>query len=597
MTSRFALPLAALLAVPPLAAQPAPAPAGYSQAQAQAILDKTQEIRLAPDLSRLSAQERQAIGKLLEVGAILQRLYEEQRYPAMPRVRQLLASAPAALRPAYERLYRLFQGPIATNLDNRREPFLAVPDAPPGKNVYPADLTRAEMDAFLVAHPDARTGLTNPLSVVRRADAATLAADLATLRANPVLDVLHPGLRANLQQRARRPDRRQLYAAPYSVAYAREMLRAHGLLNEAAALLEASDAELAGYLRNRARDLLSDDYESGDAAWVTGRFRHLNVQIGAYETYDDELYGTRAFYSLSLLLVREQETAAIRSGMQGLQAVEDALPYSRHKKVREDIPVGAYDVIADFGQSRGGNTASILPNDALHARRYGRTILLRANIMRSPEIFSGGNAAWQAAVAPDFAADLRADSTFHRTLWHEVGHYLGVDRTADGRDLDAALGANGNLLEEMKADLVSLFAGEELRRRGYFTEAGLRSHYASGIFRTLQNVRPRREQPYQTMQLMQMNWFLEHGVLRYDPGSQRLFIDYGRYREAVTGLLREVLALQDRGDSAAADAFIARWSRWDEDLHGRVAANMRAQQRYRYRLFRYQALDGAGQRG
>jgi hypothetical protein len=597
MKLRFALPVAAMLAVSPLVAQPAPAPAGYGEAQAKAILDRTQEIRLAPDLSRLSAEERQAVAKLLEVGAIFQRLYEEQRYGDMARVRRLLASAPAALRPSYERLYRLFQGPIATNLENHREPFLAVPDAPPGKNVYPADLTQAEMDAFLAAHPEARAGLMNPLSVVRRADAASLAADLATLRANPVLDVLHPGLRAGLQQRARRPDRRQLYALPYSVAFAREMVRAHGLLNEAAALIEASDAELAGYLRNRARDLLSDDYESGDAAWVTGRFRHLNVQIGAYETYDDELYGTRAFYSLSLLLVREQETAAIRGGMQGLQAVEDALPYARHKKVREDIPVGAYDVIADFGQSRGGNTASILPNDALHARRYGRTILLRANIMRSPEIFAGGNAAWQAAVAPAFAADLTADSTFHRTLWHEVGHYLGVDRTADGRDLDAALGANGNLLEEMKADLVSLFAGEELRRRGYFTEAGLRSHYASGIFRTLQNVRPRREQPYQTMQLMQMNWFLEHGVLRFDPASQRLSIDYGRYREAVTGLLREVLALQDRGDGAAADAFITRWSRWDDNLHGRIATNMRAQQRYRYRLFFYQALDGPGPRG
>jgi hypothetical protein len=596
MKLRLALPLAAMLAVPPLVAQPsaipARAPAGYSAEQARAILDKTQEIRLAPDLSRLSAAERQAVQKLLEVGAIFQRLYEEQRYGDMPRVRRLLAQAPATLRPFYESLYRLFGGPIATNLENRREPFLAVPDAPPGKNVYPAGLTSAELDAFLTANPGARFRLMDPRSVVRRADAASLGADIAALRAHPVVDGLHPGLRAGLEAQARRPDRARLYAVPYSVAYAPQMTRAFALLNDAAALLEASDAELAGYLRNRARDLLSDDYESGDASWVTGRFRRLNVQVGAYETYDDELYGTRAFYSLSLLLVREEETAAIRRGMQGLQAIEQALPYSRQKRVREDIPVGAYDVIADFGQSRGGNTASILPNDALHARRYGRIILLRANIMRSPEIFAGGNSAWRAAVAPDFAADLTADSTFHRTLWHEVGHYLGVDRSADGRDLDAALGANGNLLEELKADLVSLFAGEELRRRGYFTEAGLRSHYASGVFRTLQNVRPRREQPYQTMQLMTMNWFLEHGALSFDPASQRLSIDYGRYRAAVTGMLREVLALQDRGDNRAADAFIERWSRWDEALHGRIAANMRAQQRYRYRLFRYQALDG-----
>lgn len=135
MKLRFALPLAAMLAVSPLVAQPAPAPAGYSEAQAKAILDRTQEIRLAPDLSRLSAEERQAVAKLLEVGAIFQRLYEEQRYGDMTRVRRLLGQAPPALRPSYERLYRLFQGPIATNLENHREPFLAVPDAPPGKNV------------------------------------------------------------------------------------------------------------------------------------------------------------------------------------------------------------------------------------------------------------------------------------------------------------------------------------------------------------------------------------------------------------------------------------------------------------------------------
>ena len=144
----------------------------------------------------------------------------------------------------------------------------------------------------------------------------------------------------------------------------------------------------------------------------------------------------------------------------------------------------------------------------------------------------------------------------------------------------------------MKADLVSLFAGQELRRRGYFTEETLRSHYASGINRTLQNVRPRREQPYQTMQLMQFNWFLDRNVLRFDRDAQRLTIDYRRYHRAVADLLREVLALQDRGDEAAADAFITRWSQWDEALHGRIAAAMRAQQRYRYRLFTYQALDG-----
>src|SRR6201999_791283 len=116
-------------------------------------------------------------------------------------------------------------------------------------------------------------------------------------------------------------------AVPYSVVYADELMRAHTLLNEAADALKKTDTEFARYLRNRARDLLSDDYESGDAAWVTGHFKNLNAQIGSYETYDDELYGVKTFFAFSLLSTRQQETNALRQAMKGLQAMEDSLPY------------------------------------------------------------------------------------------------------------------------------------------------------------------------------------------------------------------------------------------------------------------------------
>jgi hypothetical protein len=404
--------------------------------------------------------------------------------------------------------------------------------------------------------------------------------------------MLHPGLRARLEALARRPSRAVLYAVPYSLAYADEMVRSHRLLNEAADAVEPSDWQFARYLRNRARDLLSDDYESGDAAWITGRFRNLNAQIGAYETYDDELLGTRAFYGLSLLATRNAESAALKDAMKGMQELENSLPTERHKKVIEDIPVGVYDVIADFGQTRGGNTATNLPNEAYLAARYGSTILLRANIMRNPDIFQGSGDIWAAAMAPAFAGHLTADSNFYRTLWHEVGHYLGPDTTVSGASLDS-IGADSNLLEELKADLVSLFVARELRKRGYYSDEQLRSLYASGILRTLQNNKPRREQPYNMMQLMQWNWFLDRRVLSFDPASSKLSIDYDRYHEAVRDLLKQVIAIQESGDAKAAAAFIDRWGTWDDNLHGRVAANIRAQQRYRFRLFEYEVLSSS----
>lgn len=580
--------LALLLAAAAAGAQ-APAAREWSPAQAQAVLAKTQTIRLAPSLADLSPGERTAVAKLLEVGRIFQDVYETQRHRDALVARAALARRTDGHGRNLYTLYRLNQGPVATTLENRREPFLAVAEPPPGKNVYPWDLTKAEFDAFLAANPAERPRLTDLRSVVRRAEPAMLKRDLAKLRQYPVLDTLHPGLRARLEALARRPARARLYALPYSVAYADEMIRSHRLLNEAADAVESSDPQFARYLRNRARDLLSDDYESGDAAWLKGRFRNLNAQIGAYETYDDELIGTRAFYGLSLLATRGEESAALRRAIKGIQALEDSLPYARHKKVQEDIPVGVYDVIADFGQTRGGNTATNLPNEAYLVERYGSIILLRANIMRNPDIFAGSGDIFRAAVVPEQAAHLTADSNFYRTLWHEVGHYIGPDVTASGQTLDV-IGADANLIEELKADLVSLFVARELRRRDYYTADQLRAVYASGIVRTLQNNRPRREQPYNMMQLMQWNWFLHRGVLKFDPATAKLRIDYERYHDAVSDLLKQVIALQESGDAKQVAAFVDRWGRWDEQLHGRVAANIRAEQRYRFRLFEYEVL-------
>ena len=48
--------------------------------KSQPLIDKTQTIRLAPDLSQLTEGEREAVEKLLAVGRIFQRLYEEQRH-------------------------------------------------------------------------------------------------------------------------------------------------------------------------------------------------------------------------------------------------------------------------------------------------------------------------------------------------------------------------------------------------------------------------------------------------------------------------------------------------------------------------------------
>jgi hypothetical protein len=580
-------------------------PSGYWPLEKSApVIDKTQTIRLSPDVSHLTEGERKAVAKLLEVGQIFQSLYEKQRHPeAASSYRQLVQldkrSGSAAATQNLLTLYRLNQGPIATTLENKREPFLPVAGIEPGKNMYPWAIKKEDIESFLTTNPEARESILDLRTAVRSSTAQNLQMDLVTLAKFPVLATLHPALEKRLNAElllARRAARmrslqpKRFYAVPYSVAYADELMKAFGILNEAADDVQKDDEEFARYLRNRARDLLSDDYESGDAAWVTGRFQHLNAQIGSYETYDDELFGVKTFFGFSLLATRQQETTALRQAMTGMQALEDSLPYDHHKRIREDIPVGVYDVVADFGQTRGGNTATILPNESYLARHYGRTILLRANIMRDQNIFAGVSGTLAAALSAEQAKELTPDGNFYRTLWHEVGHYLGVDRTKDNSDLDDVLLEDASVLEEMKADLVSLFVAEALRKQNYYTDAQLRSVYAGGILRVLQNNKPRRDQPYNTMQLMQWNFFLENGLLSFDPATKKLRVHYDKYHDVVGKMLRKTLDVQYQGDKAAADRFIDQYSNWDENLHGAIAKNIRDQQRYRFRLFKYAPL-------
>lgn len=577
----------------------APLPEGYwGLARSGEILDKTLSVRLAPDLSHLSASERQAVELLLEAGEILHTLYLRQNHQEAEKARaDLVALADQRggdeATQALLDLFWISRGPIVTTLDNERVPFLPVSRELPGRNLYPPDATREELEAFLARWPAARDRVLDLRSVVRRTTEESLAADLAVLRGRPELGALHPGLEDRLAALARAPRPEDFYAVPYSVAWPRELARASELLRRAANSVAGEDPDLADFLRLRSRDLLVDDYEAGDAAWVSGSFGNLNAQVGSYETYDDKLFGVKSFFSLSVLARDRERSEELAEAIGGLQEIEDSLPYDRHKRVRSVIPVNVYNVVADFGQSRGTNTATILPNEERLARKYGRTILLRYNIMTHPDLFAVARERFRAATKPDFHDDLTLDGGFQRTLWHEVGHYLGVDRTLDGRGLEA-LEQYADLMEELKSDLVSLFAVPLLAESAYYDAESSRAVYASGILRVLQPVEPRREQPYQTMQLMQWNWFLDQGVLEFDPETARMAIDYERYPQAVAGLLRQVLDIQASGDPGRAAELIERWGGWREDLHEVIASRLREAVRYRYRKVTYGALDRKG---
>ncbi len=570
-------------------------PAGYwSMEQAKQLIDKTRLVVLDPDISSLTAAEKAATAKLIRAGEIFNRVYQDSLHDEALEALENLKALDTGDKhtTALLDIYYRSAGPVTTTLDNKRVPFLPVKPEEPGKNVYPHGLTNELLDPFLKARPELAADILNVRTVVRATTNENILRDLGMLERFPVLDDLHPGLRERIEALQAGTDNAQWYALPYSVRWAPEIMEAYHLIHAASEDVKTEDPDFAKYLSLRARDIISDDYEGGDAAWVRGRFRHLNAQIGSYEVYADSLYGVKSFFSLNVLVRDQEKSNELSAALGGLQVIQDGLPVSTDRKISSDIAVGVYNIIADFGQSRGANTATILPNDADHTRKYGRTILLRYNIMTNPELFEGRQETFQAAVKEEHANDLTLEGPFYRTLWHEVGHYLGVDKTTDGRELNEALSPWGSHYEEMKADLLSAFTSAHMNAEGTMDDTLFRSVQAASVLRVLQKNQPRTaEQPYQTMQLMQMNYFLENGLLSFDPETARLEIHYDRYNEVISRMLKDVLSIQQQGDSQKAGKFIEKYISWTPELHARLAERLRDASSYRFVTVRYKALE------
>jgi hypothetical protein len=572
-------------------------PRGYwGPDRTRLILDKTLVTPYDVALDGLGAGERGAVNQLVEAGRAIRDLDEEtEHHQALPARGRLQALHVRLGRPKQTadllELYELFRGPIATTLENERAPFLPVDPFAEGRNVYPWAIKAGEIEAFLEARPDRRPEILDLHTVVRRTTARSLRRDLAALRRHAVLDHLHPGLRDRLSallEHAGEP----FYAVPYSVAWPNRILEISSRLWRAADKVAADDADLAAFLRQRSRDLLTDDNEAGDAAWVRGSFGRLDVVVGAYEQYDDDLFGAKAFFGLTLLLRDEAGTAELKERIQYMQAIEDALPIDRHRAVAPEIPVGTFDVIAAFGQGVEVN-AEILPNDATLTRKYGRKILLRRNFTMHPAVVARLERRWRAAMAPVHHDELTAEGMFRQTTWHEVGHYLGPDTQRSGKTFDDALAEDAAVMEELKAELLSTFACLWLQGVGAYTPSDVRAVAAGGLLGSLRPVRPLRSQPYPTLWVMRLNHALESGYVRI--ADDGLHIEHDRLADAVTSMLRETLAIQDGGTHADSSAFIERYSTWDE-RHERIATALRAAEQHRFVLPRFAVLGASATR-
>src|SRR5450631_1378642 len=115
------------------------------------------------DDSALSGRQKRLVAKLVEATRLLERAFWEQSDPAGLKLYQSLAGSSRREDQDLRRLIMINGGRYS--LIAEHAPFGGAGPHPAGANLYPADLTRAELDAYVAKHPEQREALYSPYTV------------------------------------------------------------------------------------------------------------------------------------------------------------------------------------------------------------------------------------------------------------------------------------------------------------------------------------------------------------------------------------------------------------------------------------------------
>ncbi len=481
---------------------------------------------LTADVSALPESERAALDKLIAAARMMDPIFDRQAYTGNPTLRNDLDADRTPTGISKFEYFQIMRGPW--DRQNHFEPFATPHPHPPGAGFYPIGLTAEEFKQWIADHPQDRERFESLTTVIYSEMAG-------------------------------------LVAKPYSEVYKEWLDPAGALLRDAAKLTK--NASLKRFLELRAAAFASDDYYASDKAWMD-LDSPVEITIGPYETYEDELLGLKASFEAFVTVSDPKASAELDKFKKYLPAMEQNLPIPDNIKTKRGSasPIRVVDLVFTAGDARKSvqTIAFNLPNDEkVRAEKGAKKVLLRNliatkfNAILRPigqHVLTGG----QINLLDDKAF-------FQQVLFHELSHSLGPafvkkDGGKPGKPVDVriALGAAYSPLEEAKADVMGVYNVLFMIQKGEIaadTRDRMLVSYFAGLFRS---ARFGVAEAHGKGAALQINRLVEAGAATV--GSDGKYtVDLTKIEAAVADLVRDICVLQHDGDPAAADAFLARY--------------------------------------
>ncbi|HVO82461.1 MAG TPA: hypothetical protein VMT28_17155 [Terriglobales bacterium] len=498
---------------------------------------KKMAARFAPtpirvDTSKLSYGDQQALVKLIQASRILDDIFMKQLWSGDVALYKKLRKDATSLGEARLHYFWINKGPWS-DIDEYKAFLPGVPPRKPkGANFYPEDMTAAEFEHWASALPkDQQEQARGFFTVIRR---------------NPG----SPG--------------RELTMVPYSDEYKDDLTRSASLLREAAALTD--NPSLKKFLTLRADAFLSNDYYESDMAWMD-LDAPIDLTIGPYETYNDELFGYKAAFEAYLNLRDDEETAKLSAFSQHLQEIEDHLPIDpqyRNPKLGAAAPLRVVDEILAAGDgAHGVQTAAYnLPNDERVVNQKGSKRVMLKNVQEA-KFHSALLPIARRTLTKSAMVDVSFDSFFTHTVAHELMHGLGPHQiTVAGRDTSPRIELKElyGAIEEAKADVTGLFALQYMMDHASemglnkilpSDEAAQRQLYTTYLASAFRSLRFGLEDAHGKGMAVQFNFLMDKGAF-VQHGDGTFSVDMGKIKPAVAELDHDLLTLEAEGDYAGA---------------------------------------------
>jgi len=504
------------------------APGNEAAAQENGAVEKLARVDMNPDVSYLSAEEKQVVNLLMQAADLMNPIYLRQVSADNPRIREEIEKG--GDKTLLDRFDTFLSPWDETDED---KPFYGNAPRPVGAGFYPAALTKDQFDQYLAAHPDQKEQLTSGYTVVKRQGD-------------------------------------KLVAVPYSQEYKQWLEPAAQKLEQAAAI--TTNPSLKKFLTLRAKAFRTDDYFESELAWMDLKDTPIEIVIGPYETYTDTLYGAKTAFEAFVVLKDPKESQTLDVYKSHLRDMEANLPVDENLKNFQrgfESPISVGDQIHGGGDSAHGiqTIAFNLPNDErVREAKGAKKVILRNLIAAKYERILKPMAGL--VLVPEDAANVNSRYMYMETLFHELSHSLGPGSiVVNGRKttVDKELKDVGSGFEEAKADVMGAYNVMFMMDKGVLPAAEkpqIRAAYVAGLFRAM---RFGDVDAHGKGAAMQYRYLRDKGGIVWDANAKKYRIDAAKLDAGIRALVGDIVRLQGTGDYDGTKAFLAKWAVMDAE--------------------------------